>query len=110
MHLLAMETSEPSGGRYVAVSDSAWFVDMTRAIKAKLNAADTKKVPTKQLPNFVIKLIALFDKSARSIVPELGREALVDNSRTRKALGMTFIPVAESAPAMAQSLVDQGLV
>jgi dihydroflavonol-4-reductase len=110
MHRLALETSEPSGGRYVGVSESAWFVDMTRAIKAKLNAADTKKVPTKQLPNFVIKLIALFDKSARSIVPDLGRQVDMDNSRTRKALGMEFKPVSESAPAMAQSLVDEGLV
>ncbi len=110
MHRLALETNEPSGGRYVGVSESAWFVDMTRAIKAKLNAADTKKVPTKQLPNFVIKLIAIFDKSARSIVPELGRQVDMDNGRTRKALGMEFIPVSESAPAMAQSLVDAGLV
>jgi hypothetical protein len=33
----------------------------------------------------------------------------VDNSLTRMALGMDFIPVSESAPAMAQSLVDLGL-
>lgn len=110
MHRLALETSEPSGGRYVGVSQSAWFVDMTRAIKAKLNKADTKKVPTRQLPNFVIKLIAIFDKSAKSIVPELGRRVDMDNSRTRKALGMEFIPVSESAPAMAASLVEFGLV
>ncbi|MGL4490478.1 MAG: SDR family oxidoreductase [Rhizobiaceae bacterium] len=110
MHRLALETNEPSGGRYVGVSESAWFVDMTRAIKAKLKPADVKKVPTKQLPNFVIKMIALFDPAARRIVPELGRQAQVDNSRTKKALGMEFIPVSESAPAMAQSLVDHGLV
>lgn len=110
MHRLALETSEPSGGRYVGVSESAWFVDMTRAIKARLNVKDTKKVPTIQLPNFVIKIIALFDTSARSIVPELGRRVEMDNSRTRKALEMEFIPVSESAPAMAQSLVDEGVV
>ena len=109
MHRLALETAEPSGGRYVGVSESAWFVDMTRAIKAKLKKSDTKKVPTMQLPNIVIRIIALFDKSARSIVPELGRQLEVDNSRTRKALGMKFIPVSDSAPAMAQSLVDNGL-
>ena len=110
MHRLALETSEPSGGRYVGVSESAWFVDMTRAIKAKLNKADTKKVPTMQLPNIVIRIIALFDKSARSIVPELGRQLEVDNSRTRKALGMDFITVSESAPAMARSLIETGVV
>ena len=94
----------------MGVSESAWFVDMTRAIKAKLSAADAKKVPTKQLPNFVIKLIGLFDASAGRIVPNLGRQVEMNNDRTRKALGMEFIPVSESAPAMAQSLVDNGLV
>jgi dihydroflavonol-4-reductase len=110
MHRLALETSEPSGGRYVGVSENAWFVDMTRAIKATLSASYTKKVPTKELPNFVIKMIAVFDKTARGIVPELGRQVQTDNSRTKKALGMEFIPVSQSAPAMAQSLVDHGLV
>ncbi len=109
MHRLALETNEPSGGRYVGVSESAWFVDMTRAIKAKLDPSLTKKVPTFQLPNFVIRLIAIFDKSARTIVPSLGKMAAMDNSRTRKALGMEFIPVSESAPAMAQSLVENRL-
>ena len=110
MHRLALETAEPTGGRYVGVSESAWFVDMTRAIKAKLDKADTKKVPTMQLPNFVIRLIAVFDKSARRIVPSLGKMVPMDNSRTRAALGMEFIPVSESAPAMARSLVQNGLV
>jgi dihydroflavonol-4-reductase len=109
MHRLALETSEPSGGRYVGVSESAWFVDMMRPIKARLGA-DAKKVPTFQLPNFVIKLIAIFDPAARSIVPELGRMVQVDNSRTKKALGIEFIPVSQSAPAMARSLVAHGLV
>ncbi len=109
MHRLALETDEPSGWRYIGVSESAWFIDMMRPIKAKLGAA-ARKVPSFQLPNFVIKIIGLFDPAARGIVPELGRMVPVDNSRTKKALGMKFIPVSESAPAMAASLVEFGLV
>lgn len=108
MHRLALETAEPSGGRYVGVSENAWFVDMMRPIKARLGAS-AKKVPGFQLPNFVIKIIAIFDPAARAIVSELGRMVTMDNSRTRKTLGMEFIPVTESAPAMAKSLVDNGL-
>jgi dihydroflavonol-4-reductase len=109
MHRLALETSQPSGGRYVGVSESAWFVDMMRPIKAQLGNA-ARKVPTFRLPNFVIRLIALFDPSARNILPALGRMVQMDNSRTRKTLRMEFIPVSESAPAMARSLVENGLV
>lgn len=109
MHRLALETSEPSGGRYMAVSGSAWFLDMMRPIKARLGK-QAKKVPSFELPNFMIHLVALFDPTARSVLSDLGREARMDNRRTRKALGMEFIGVEESAPAMAQSLVDFGLV
>jgi dihydroflavonol-4-reductase len=109
MHRLALETSEPSGGRYMGVSESAWFMDMMRPIKAQLGA-QAKKVPSFELPNFMIRLVALFDPAARGIVPDLGLELRIDNSRTRKALGMEFIGVEESAPAMAKSLVDLDLV
>jgi len=109
MHRLALETSEPSGGRYLGVSESAWFLDMMRPIKAQLGA-NAKKVPSFELPNFMIRLVALFDPAARSIVPDLGEELHIDNSRTRKALGIEFMGVNESAPAMARSLVDLGLV
>jgi len=108
MHRLALETAEPSGGRYLAVSGTAWFSDMMRPIKARLGE-NAKKVPTSELPNFLIKLIGIFDPAARGIVPDLGHYIRVDNRRTREALGMAFIGVEESAPAMAQSLVDLGL-
>ena len=88
MHRLALETNEPTGGRYVGVSESAWFVDMTRAIKAKLDKSLTKKVPTIQLPNIIIKFIAIFDRSARGILPSLGKMVPMNNSRAKKALGM----------------------
>ena len=108
MHRLALETAEPSGGRYVGVSETAWFIDMMRPIKAKLGEK-ARKVPSRELPNFMVKLIGMFDPAARGVVPELGHFMKVDNSRTRRALDIEFIPVTESAPAMAQSLVDLGL-
>jgi dihydroflavonol-4-reductase len=108
MHRLALETTEPSGGRYVGVAETSWFIDMMRPIKAKLGEA-ARKVPARELPNFMIRLIGVFDPAARGIVPELGHFVKVDNSRTRTALALEFIPVTESAPAMAQSLVDLGL-
>ena len=106
---LALETKEPGGGRYIGVSETAWFIDMMRPIKAALGDA-ARKVPSRELPNFMIRLIGIFDPAARGVVPELGHFMKVDNSRTRSALGMDFIPVTKSAPAMAQSLVDLGLV
>ncbi len=109
MHRLALETAEPSGGRYLGVSEAAWFLDMMRPIKARLGR-QAKKVPSFELPNFMIRLVALVDPAARGILPDLGVALHIDNRRTRQTLGMDFIGVEESAPAMAQSLVELGLV
>ena len=109
MHRLALETDEASGGRYMAVCEAAWFRDMMLPIKAQLGPA-ARKVPAREMPSFLVRLVSLVDPAVRSVIPELGRHGMFDNSRTRKALGMAFIPVADSAPAMARSLVDLGLV
>jgi len=109
MHRLALETSEPGGGRYLAVSETARFLEIARAIRASLGAT-ARKVPTRELPDFLVRLVALFDPAARMILPDLGCEFTMDTTNTRRALRIEFIPLRESAPAMASSLVDLGLV
>ena len=108
LHRLSLESGLPSGGRYLAVSETAWFIDMMRPIKRRLGAA-ARKVPVIELPNFVVRLIGIVDPRARAIVGELSRHPTYDTRDTREALAIGFIPVTESAPAMAQSLVDLGL-
>lgn len=107
-HRLAMETQEPSGGRYVAVGDSAWLVELARALKAALGEK-ARRVPRGELPYFVVRLVALFDPAVRGVLSEIGIERRIDNSRTRKALGMTFRPSTEAAVDAGRRLIEMGL-
>ncbi len=109
MHVKAMETGEPSGGRYVGISELMWFVDMSRAIRNNLGD-DGRKAPIHELPSFVVRLMAPFDKTLRMIVPDLGKARIIDNSRTREALGMTFRPGEDAVVATARSLAELKLV
>jgi len=109
MHRLALETAAPSGGRYLGVADSLWMIDIAQAIREAVGEAG-RKVPTRVLPDWVVKLVSLFDPAARLAVPELGKYVRVDNSLTRRTLGMDFIPGRDAAAAMARSLLDLGLV
>jgi dihydroflavonol-4-reductase len=85
------------------------MIDMTRAIRSQLGKA-ARKVPSRELPNWVVKLVALFDPTARQILPELGREVQMDNTLTRDALQMKFIPATDAAAAMARSLIEMKAV
>ena len=108
-HRLALESDRPSGGRYLVASEPARMIDIARAVRAGLGG-EARKVPTRELPDFVVRMVALFDGAARTSVPKLGLHSRFDNSLTRAALGMDFIPLSESAPAMARSLIALGLV
>jgi dihydroflavonol-4-reductase len=109
MHRLAVEVDAPSGGRYLGVADCLWMIEIAAAIREHLGAA-ARKAPTWVLPDWAVKLAGIFDPAARLAVPELGKELRVDNSFTRRTLGMEFIPAPEAAAAMAQSLMDLRLV
>jgi dihydroflavonol-4-reductase len=109
MHRLALEADVPSGGRYLCVAESLWMIDIARAIRSQLGKA-ARKTPSRELPNWAVKLVALFDPAARQIIPNLGREIRVDNTLTREALQMTFIPAADAAAAMARSLIELKVV
>jgi len=82
MHRLALETNEPGGGRYLGVAGTASFLEMMRPIKAALGK-DAAKVPLRELPNFLVRLVGIFDPSARATVPELG---LVQHGQRGRAL------------------------
>jgi dihydroflavonol-4-reductase len=109
MHRLALETSAPSGGRYLGVAESLWLIEIADALRAGLGDA-ARKVPKRVLPDWVVKLVSIWDGAARQTVPELGKAMNVDNSLTRRTLGMDFIPAREAAVAMAKSLIELQLV
>ena len=85
------------------------MVEIGRAIRSQLGDA-ARKVPKRNLTDWVVKLVALFDPTARQVVPELGRQVPVDDTRTREALQMTYIPATDAAVAMARSLIELNVV
>jgi len=109
MHRLALEVDAPSGGRYLGCAECLWMIDIARAIRASLGEA-ARKVPSRVLPDWAVRLAGIFDPTARLAVPELGKELRVDTALTRRTLGITFIPAPEAAAAMAKSLLDLKLV
>jgi dihydroflavonol-4-reductase len=108
MHRLALEVDAPGGGRYLGSAQCLWMIEIAQAIRAGLGET-ARKVPTRVMPDWVVRLAGLIDPTARLAIPELGKEIKVDTSRTQRTLGISFIPAPESAAAMARSLVDLGL-
>ncbi len=110
LHLRAMTHPEAKGERFLAVAgDFMWVVEMARALKSGLGEA-AKHVPTRQLPDFLVRLAALKDPAVKLIIPELGIEKNATSEKAQRLLGWTPRPREDALVATAESLVKLGLV
>ena len=105
LHIRAMTNPAAKGERFLAVAgDFVSMADIARILRSRMGAA-AKKVPTRQLPNFVVRLAALFDPGVKQIVPELGKKKNATNEKARRVLGWTPRSSEEAIVATAESLV-----
>lgn len=87
MHVRALERPESAGKRYIASGPSASFPELARHLAKRF---PDRKIATRVAPTFVLRLLALFDRSVRTALPALGAPPLFDNSRARRELGIEF--------------------
>ena len=107
MHLRALQRPETEGRRYIAASGSMAFVDMGRTLKA---AYPTRRIPTREAPKAIVRLLALFDPEIKSILPKLGHLERVSNARAVREMEMEFIAPKSALLAAADWLVGHGRV
>jgi dihydroflavonol-4-reductase len=108
-HLKAMTAPQAAGQRFIAASDWAWMADLAALLKAKLGP-DGAKVPTRKVPDFVLRLAALFDKDIGAVVGGLGKRHEASSAKAQKMLGWTPRSAEVAALDCARSLVASGLV
>jgi dihydroflavonol-4-reductase len=89
MHLRALQRPETAGKRFIAAAGSMTFAEMGKVLKA---AYPARKIATKEAPIILLRFLALFDGTVRSILPKLGTVERVSNARAVQEMGMTFTP------------------
>lgn len=110
LHLRCMTDPAAKGERFLAVAgDFMSMAEIARTIKAKMGAA-AAKVPTRELPNWMVRLAALRDPAIRLITPELGKKKNGTNAKAKRLLGWQPRSNEESLLATAESLVRLGLL
>ncbi len=105
LHIRAMTDPAAAGRRFVAVDRWLWLEDIAQILRERLGE-DAKKVPSRVAPNLLIKAVALFDKSLRSITGDLGRRTYVSSERARTELGWQPRLAEDSISDCARSLLD----
>jgi nucleoside-diphosphate-sugar epimerase len=110
LHLRAMTQPAAKGERFLAIAGNFMSMrEIAQVLKSRMGAA-AKRVPTRQLPNWLVRIAALRDPAVKQILPELGKEKNATNEKARRVLGWTPRSNEEAIVATAESLVRLGLL
>lgn len=110
LHIRAMTDPAAKGERFLAVSgDFMSLLDIAKVLKERMGEA-AKRAPTKELPNWLVRLASLTDPAIKQILPELGRRKNATSEKARRVLGWAPRSREDAIIATAESLVRLGLL
>jgi len=107
MHVSAIKVDASKGERFLAASETLSFVEIAKIIKA---AYPDRKVNTFQAPNFVIRMLSLFDKEIKSVVPLLGKRRPANSTKAHTLLGIKFMSANQSIVETCNYLIQNKFV
>ena len=110
LHLRAMTDPAAKGERFLAVVDGPVSIkDVCDVLRERLGPA-AARVPTREVPDALVRALALVNPEARGIVGDLGKVRRASNEKARRVLGWEPRSNDEAILATAQSLMRLGLV
>ena len=109
LHVQAMLAPQAAGQRILGVGDFLWMADIAKLLRENFGQR-ASKVPTRLLPDFILRFAALFQYEARFMAPMLGQRTHFDVSKAAQLLGWHPRPASEVVLECASDLLRQHLV
>lgn len=110
LHLRAMTDPNANGQRFLALNTSVMSLKEIAEFLRKNLGERARNVPAKVIPDWLIRVAALFSPTAKATVPLLGRIRRSSNEKARTLLGWAPRPNEEAVLATAESLLKYGTV
>jgi nucleoside-diphosphate-sugar epimerase len=98
------------GERFLAVAGDFMTISaIARTLKTRLGPA-AAKVPTRELPDWLLRAASLFEPAVRQITPELGKPKNATSAKAQRLLGWSPCSPEDAVVATGESLIREGLV
>lgn len=108
IHVKAMISDKAAGRRLVAGGKTYWFQEIAEILSIAYPKA--KKLPKGDMPNFIVRLVGVFDDRVKGIIPDLGTFHETDMSYVTSITGVIPRPSRDAILAAADSLIENGEV
>ncbi|OJU11882.1 MAG: epimerase [Caulobacterales bacterium 68-7] len=110
LHVRAMTDPAARGERFLAIAgESLWMREVAEILRRRIGEA-ARKVPTRELPNTVVRLGAAANPALKALVPFLGVNMNATSEKAVRLLGWDPRPAEDAIVASAESLIALGLV
>jgi len=109
LHVRAMVAPGINGERYVACGPFLMMAEVAALLRRELGPA-ARRVPTRRLPDWLIRLLANFDPTVKMVAPELGKRREASSAHAIDTLGWQMRPAADTILDCARSLIEKRLV
>ncbi|AYM01537.1 SDR family oxidoreductase [Levilactobacillus yiduensis] len=110
LHLLAMTSPQAAGKRFLATTGETLSMLEVADVLRTAFPAFAAKLPTKTIPNAVIKAAALVKPELKMIASIVGQYAGTSNAQAVNLLGWQPRSAKAAIIATAQSMIDLGIV
>ena len=107
IHVAAMTAPNAAGRRLIAGKETLWFKDMANILKAEYPQAN---LPKGELPNIMLRLIAVFDDRLKTLLADLGIFNEADSAYVSTITQVIPRPAKEAILATAKSMIESGRV
>jgi len=109
LEIRAMTAPEAGGERFIAVTRFLWMAEIGEVLKERLGE-EAAKVPTRTIPNLLVRGMALFDPGIRSVVGGLGKRTELSSEKARSVLGWAPRPIESTIAETGETLIREGVV
>jgi len=104
LHVRAMTHPAAKGERFLCVAGDFLSVrEMALILKDRLGEA-ARRVPTREIPDWLVRIASLVKPAGRAYLPELGKKKNASAAKARTLLGWQPRPVPETMAATYESL------
>ena len=113
LHVRALTAPNMAGERFIASGRFIKLREMADLLRAALGSGSgdpAGRVTTRNVPDWMVRLVARFNPVARAVVGELGSVRNLDASHAKAVLGWATRPVEDSILDSARALLALGIV
>lgn len=110
LHILAMTSPKADGERFLATTGETLSMMDVADILREAFPDYASNIPTRTIPNVVVKAAALTNSQLKMIASIVGKYAGTSNKKAKELLGWNSRSAKTAIIATAQSMIDLGIV